>query len=89
MDDMQPAWVSQTVLICHKVLPTATESRGMTRRMIAHYRTGSKPISKVVGLACKGREAEHANRTDWPTVLAAFKAWQRAAGDWAAHLMGL
>jgi len=36
----------------------------MTRRMIAHYRTGSRPIPKVVGLACKGWEVEHANRTD-------------------------
>jgi hypothetical protein len=26
--------------------------------MIAHYRTGSRPIPKVVGLACKGWEAE-------------------------------
>jgi len=31
----------------------------MTRRMIAHYRTGSRSIPKVVGLACKGWEAEH------------------------------
>jgi len=40
-------------------LATAAETLGMTRRMIAHYRTGSRPIPKVVGLACKGWEAEH------------------------------
>jgi hypothetical protein len=40
-------------------LASAAESLGMTRRMIAHYRTGSRPIPKVVGLACKGWEVEH------------------------------
>jgi len=40
-------------------LATAAETLGMTRRMIAHYRTGSRPIPKVVGLACKGWEAKH------------------------------
>jgi len=39
-------------------LTIAAETLGMTRRMIAHYRTGSRPIPKVVGLACKGWEAE-------------------------------
>lgn len=39
-------------------LASAAECLGMTRRMIAHYRTGSKPIPKVVGLACKGWEAQ-------------------------------
>jgi hypothetical protein len=29
----------------------------MTRRMIAHYRSGSRPISKTVQLACIGWEA--------------------------------
>ncbi len=38
-------------------LASAAESLGMTRRMIAHYRTGSRPIPKVVGLACAGFEA--------------------------------
>ena len=40
-------------------LAKAAETLGMTRRMIAHYRTGSRSIPKVVGLACKGWEAEH------------------------------
>ena len=34
----------------------AAEALGMTRRMIAHYRTGSRPIPKVVGLALRGFE---------------------------------
>lgn len=45
-------------------LAKAAETLGMTRRMIAHYRTGSRPIPKVVGLACKGWEAEQARRVD-------------------------
>ncbi len=39
-------------------LAKAAETLGRTRRMIAHYRTGSRPNPKVVGLACKGWEAE-------------------------------
>ena len=35
-------------------LATASEALGMTRRMIAHYRTGSRPIPRVVGLALIG-----------------------------------
>ena len=44
------AWMERNGLS----LSVAAESLGMTRRMIAHYRTGSKPIPIVVGLACKG-----------------------------------
>lgn len=41
-------------MACHcKPPPTVC----MTRRMIAHYRTGSRAIPRVVGLACKGWEA--------------------------------
>ena len=40
-------------------LTSAADALGMTRRMIAHYRTGSRPIPRVVGLACKGWESEH------------------------------
>lgn len=50
------AWMDRN----HLSLTVAAESLGMTRRMIAHYRTGSKPIPVVVGLACKGWEATHA-----------------------------
>ena len=42
-------------------LTKAAETLGMTRRMIAHYRTGSRPIPKVIGLACKEWEAEHSS----------------------------
>jgi Protein of unknown function (DUF2442) len=49
------AWMERNGLS----LSLAAESLGMTRRMIAHYRTGSKPIPIVVGLACKGWEATH------------------------------
>lgn len=49
------AWMERNGLS----LTVAAESLGMTRRMIAHYRTGSKPIPIVVGLACKGWEATH------------------------------
>jgi hypothetical protein len=52
------AWMERNGLS----LSVAAESLGMTRRMIAHYRTGSKPIPIVVGLACKGWEAKHASR---------------------------
>lgn len=43
-------------------LASAAESLGMTRRMIAHYRTGSRPIRKVVGLACLGWELRRRQR---------------------------
>lgn len=38
-------------------LASAADALGMTRRMIAHYRTGSRPIPKVVGMACKWVDA--------------------------------
>ena len=38
-------------------LSSAAEALGMTRRMIAHYRSGSRPIPKTVQLACVGWEA--------------------------------
>ncbi len=40
-------------------LAEAAESLGMTRRMVTHYRAGSRPIPKTVLLACKGWEADH------------------------------
>jgi hypothetical protein len=39
-------------------LTKAAETLGLSRRMVAHYRSGSKPIPRIVGLACKGWEAE-------------------------------
>lgn len=49
------AWMARNRLS----LASAAESLGMTRRMIAYYRSGTHPIPKVVGLALKGYEAEH------------------------------
>lgn len=46
------AWMARNGLS----LATAAEALGMTRRMIAHYRTGSRPIPKAIGLACIGWE---------------------------------
>jgi hypothetical protein len=52
------AWMAQHQLS----LADAAQVLGMTRRMMTHYRTGSRPIPKVVMLACKGWEAETAGR---------------------------
>ena len=49
------AWMKRNGLS----LQTAADSLGMTRRMIAYYRTGSRAIPRVVGLACKGWEVDH------------------------------
>lgn len=48
------AWIKANRLS----LTTAAEALGLSRRMVAHYRTGSRPIPKVVALACKGWEAQ-------------------------------
>jgi hypothetical protein len=37
-------------------LDAAAEALGMSRRMVAYYRTGQKPIPKYVWLACLGWE---------------------------------
>lgn len=50
------AWMARNRLS----LTGAADVLGMTRRMITHYKTGSRLIPKVVGLACKGWEAEQA-----------------------------
>ena len=39
-------------------LSSAAVALGMTRRMIAHYRHGSRPIPRTVQLACIGWETE-------------------------------
>ncbi|MFZ2360147.1 MAG: DUF2442 domain-containing protein [Anaerolineae bacterium] len=48
------AWIKANRLS----LTTAAEALGLSRRMVAHYRTGSRPIPKVVALACKGWEVQ-------------------------------
>jgi hypothetical protein len=35
-------------------LNAAADALGLSRRMITHYRTGSRPIPRVVALACEG-----------------------------------
>ena len=38
-------------------LNTAADALGLSRRMITHYRTGSRAIPRVVALACEGLSA--------------------------------
>ena len=45
-------------------LSTAAEALGLSRRMVAYYRTGSRPIPKVVGLACTGWEVEQRRNSE-------------------------
>ncbi len=52
------AWMAQH----HLSLTDAANVLGMTRRMMTYYRTGSRPIPKVVMLACKGWVAESTHR---------------------------
>jgi len=41
----------------------AAQALGMTRRTVIHCRTGSRPVPKVVGLACKGWEVNQGGAT--------------------------
>jgi len=52
------AWMSEHGLS----LNTAADALGLSRRMIAHYRTGSRPIPRVVALACEGLSARWQKR---------------------------
>ena len=47
-------------------LTTTAEALGISRRMVAHYRTGSRPIPRVVGLACIGWEVEQQRKAEEP-----------------------
>lgn len=49
------AWIKAN----HLSLTMAAEALGLSRRMVAHYRTGSRPIPRVVALACIGWEFQH------------------------------
>ncbi|PIV33109.1 MAG: hypothetical protein COS34_09480 [Lysobacterales bacterium CG02_land_8_20_14_3_00_62_12] len=40
----------------------AADALGMTRRMMSHYRSGSRPIPRVVMLACQGWESHNRQR---------------------------
>ena len=52
------AWMSSHGLS----LNAAADALGLSRRMIAHYRTGSRPIPRVVALACEGLSMRWKNR---------------------------
>lgn len=40
-------------------LADAAKAIGLTRRTVSQYRTGARPVPRIVGLACKGWEVEH------------------------------
>ncbi len=40
-------------------LTDAANAIGLTRRTVSQYRTGARPVPRIVGLACKGWELEH------------------------------
>jgi hypothetical protein len=52
------AWMAEYGLS----LNAAADALGLSRRMIAHYRTGSKPVPRVVALACEGLSARWKKR---------------------------
>lgn len=54
------AWMHRN----HLSLSTAAEALGLSRRMIAHYRTGSRPIPRVVDLACIGWEVAQQRKAE-------------------------
>jgi hypothetical protein len=41
-------------------LTRAAEALGLSRRMVAYYSNGEKPVPRPILLACKGWEVEHA-----------------------------
>lgn len=43
-------------------LTDAAKAIGLTRRTVSQYRTGARPVPRIVGLACKGWEVEHGHR---------------------------
>lgn len=56
-----PTGFDQWIKRNHLSLSKAAECLGLSRRMVAHYRSGSKPIPKIVGLACQGWESLRKN----------------------------
>ena len=49
------AWMDRNGLSAN----TAADVLGVGRRTVIYYRTGQKPIPKLVGLACEGWEVRH------------------------------
>lgn len=42
-------------------LTDAANAIGLTRRTVSQYRTGARPVPRIVGLACKGWEVERSS----------------------------
>lgn len=42
----------------HLTLDRAADELGLSRRMLAYYRSGAKPVPRTVGLACIGWEQQ-------------------------------
>lgn len=42
----------------HLTLDAAAQALGLSRRMLAYYRSGERPVPRTVALACLGWEAE-------------------------------
>ncbi|KAF1023721.1 MAG: hypothetical protein GAK30_00384 [Paracidovorax wautersii] len=47
-------WMARHAL----TLDQAAQALGLSRRMLAYYRSGEKPVPRTVGLACLGWEVE-------------------------------
>ena len=43
-------------------LAKAAEALGLSRRTVAYYSNGERPVPKAIQLACKGWDAEHGRR---------------------------
>lgn len=43
----------------HLTLDQAAEALGISRRMLAYYRSGERPVPRTVALACLGWESQH------------------------------
>jgi hypothetical protein len=43
----------------HLTLDTGSDALGISRRMLAYYRCGQKPVPKAIGLAMVGWESLH------------------------------
>lgn len=50
-------------------LDAAAQALGMSRRMLAYYRSGAKPVPRTVALACLGWEALKKRRSQKSTPL--------------------
>jgi hypothetical protein len=56
--EMLFAWMHRNGL----TVATAAKALGLSQRMLAYYRSGTRPIPRHIWLACKGWEAERRER---------------------------